>query len=386
MTRCSTMRVLMTRFLAGVLLVFGLGHAHAAEERTREPFEIMRMITASQDRLQDRRGLDQKGLAAEQRALSTDFIDAARGDPKIWQNPRNRRALALFLLSGGDGAPLRQVVAAIAVEGDERKILDGALAFAEAREKQALTALDGLEPRNLPVELAGQVALTLGVLNLTVDRAKAMTAFDYARLLSPGALVEEAALRRQVFLASEGTDVARFVALSERYRARFPHSVYVDNFELKFREGFIKFWIERDDDARATLENALVDAPRQAANVLLFDTVRKSFEKRALAAAARAARRAKANMDANDPDQRRAMLYEFAANIFEQAPTLDQIMALDAVRLSLEDRILQESLSIVVAGLRPKPDNAPAQAGEPTPPMKKAQDLLAQAAAWDQRS
>ncbi len=364
------------RVLAALALAC-ISNAAFAQERGREPHEIVRQLTASQDRFLSSDG----GAQDEQKQLSNEFLQrATSGEAKLWESARNRRAVALYLLAGGEGEALRGVVTKMTLDGDEKKLLEGALAFAEGREKEALAALGALEPRNLPADIGGQVALTQGVLNLGVDRAKAMQALDLARLLSPGALVEEAALRRQVFIASEGDDPARFIALSERYRLRFKNSTYASNFRTRFRDGFIRFWIGGDERARGALEQAFVESPRSEATLLLFDAARAAIAQGAFGAAKAAATRAKTYMDAEDAALVRADLYALAAGVLDEGAAAEQLTAIAPARLSPEDRILRESALLAVAALKPpREDEGEIRAGEPTPLMKRAVELIADA-------
>lgn len=347
-----------------------------AQERAKEPYEIVRSMTEQQDRL----SASDAGAQDEQAALAAEFVRRATGaDDRTWRSARNRRAVALFLLAGGESDPLKPVIARMKLEGDEKNLLEGALAFAEGREKDALATLGALEPRNLPADVGGQVALTQGVLNLGVDRGKAMQALDLARLLSPGALVEEAALRRQVFIASEGDDPVRFVALSERYRIRFRHSTYASNFQTRFREGFVRFWISGDERVRVALERMFADAPKQEGEALLLHTARMALARGALPAAKAAAARMRAYSDPAGPMAARAQLYDFAASVLDDGANADAV-APDASRLPLEDRVLREAANLARAARKPRREGeASAASGEPTPLMRKAGELIAEA-------
>lgn len=367
----------MRRAFAIAAVLLCAAGASRAQERAREPYEIVRLMTQQQDRL----SASDAGAQDEHAALAAEFLRRVAGaDDKMWETARNRRAVALFLLAGGESDALKPVIARMKLEGDEKNLLEGALAFAEGREKEALAALGGLEPRNLPADVGGQVALTQGVLNLGVDRGKAMQALDLARLLSPGALVEEAALRRQVFIASESDDPVRFVALSERYRIRFRHSAYASNFQTRFRDGFVRFWIRGDERVRTTLERTFADAPKQEGEAFLLYTARTALASGALQAAKAAAARMKAYSDPAGPLFARAQLYEFAASVLDDDANGDAAVAPDAARLSLEDRVLREAANLALAARKPRRESdAAAASGEPTPLMRKADELLSEA-------
>ena len=55
----------------------------------------------------------------------------------------------------------------------------------------------------LDARLAGEVAFARSVLETKRDAKTAVDLLDWARLLAPGGLVEEAALRREIALLAE---------------------------------------------------------------------------------------------------------------------------------------------------------------------------------------
>ena len=54
--------------------------------------------------------------------------------------------------------------------------------------------------------------------------------------LVPGTLVEEAALRREIFLAGQIDNADRFETLAIQYLRRFRHSIYAGNFREHHEE------------------------------------------------------------------------------------------------------------------------------------------------------
>jgi chemotaxis protein MotC len=106
------------------------------------------------------------------------------------------------------------------------------------------------------------------------DASKALVFLDDARLLCPGTLVEEAALRRQVLLLSNAANYVRFEMLAFQYLRRFPRSIYAKNFFRSFAiatassdygidPGFMKRLEERldelGDDLRKQIYMALAE-------------------------------------------------------------------------------------------------------------------------------
>ena len=115
---------------------------------------------------------------------------------------------------------------------------------------------DGLA-RSLPAGLAGQLALTQSALVVREAPARSLELLDLARLLAPGTLVEEGALRRQIFVVAQGGDATRFEALSIQYLRRFRRSVYAGNFRQRFAAALTRLDFDSDRTRIARLERML---------------------------------------------------------------------------------------------------------------------------------
>ncbi|MGT2464328.1 hypothetical protein ACVOMV_00165 [Mesorhizobium atlanticum] len=74
--------------------------------------------------------------------------------------------------------------------------------------------LKPIDPMSVPADIGAFLALVKGSLLAADDPAQALALLDEARLLSPGTLVEEAALRRSVGIAAAQGDAARFALAS----------------------------------------------------------------------------------------------------------------------------------------------------------------------------
>lgn len=366
-------------------LLFGFGAYSARADNystvpaagNANPAEIVRALSQAQDLMLR----DPNAALADQARLSRSLTDVARnGDASVWRSARNRRALVLYLLTGGDWEAVQAVARLFPVDAEEKTLVEGVTAFARGAEKEARAILLPIDPRNAAPELAGQIALTQGALLATTDPARAMTALDLARLLAPGALVEETALRRQIFLAAAGEDAHRFVALTERYRLRFSGTSFSDNFERKFREGFLKFWMDKDARGRATLESAILELPDEIQSRLYLDAARAGLARGVFENAAAAARKAKTLARAAGPVARQADLYVEAADIlqFENGP--EGAPPARAAQTGLEDRVLSEAIALLTEAWRqPAPALPRAPAGADSPIIAGAQEALSRA-------
>ena len=77
----------------------------------------------------------------------------------------------------------------------------------------------------------------------------AVALLDRARLLSPGTLVEEAALRRSIAIAATLGDTGRFLMASEQYVRGYLRSPYASQFADAFVAGVVTLYAAIDLDA-----------------------------------------------------------------------------------------------------------------------------------------
>ncbi|WP_057466026.1 hypothetical protein [Pseudovibrio sp. POLY-S9] len=153
-----------------------------------------------------------------------------RLDPEIWKLEKNSRAAVSFMLSGGSGSVFQELaVQGVKFTGDPN-LFAGAMAYSQGNRQMALNLLLKVDPITLPVAVAGQVALAQAILISNNDPAGAQRYFDLARLMMPGTLVEESALRRQAPMVAKLGDTEKFERLSRRYLFQYSSSVFASEF------------------------------------------------------------------------------------------------------------------------------------------------------------
>lgn len=143
-----------------------------------------------------------------------------------WKDARNREALIKFVLSGGDPAALIKVREWGMFLEIERRLATGALAYAQGSWRTSIEALGEIDARRISLTLGGVVALVQAILVGDGDHAKALSYCDEARLLSPGTIVEETALRLSIEFAIAASDRKRLEVAVMRYAYRFSRSLY----------------------------------------------------------------------------------------------------------------------------------------------------------------
>jgi chemotaxis protein MotC len=196
-----------------------------------QPYEMARTLQTLQTQVAGGNG---PAMAAQRTLLAEMEKRFLAAEPSVWRDARNGRAAIIYTLSGGSPSVMLQLLSLDPLPEFDANLARGALAYIEGREKQAREYLLPIDARALPASLGGQVALVQAGLIARDDLARAARLLDDARLLMPGTLVEEAALRRQVFIVAQMGDLDRFEFLSGQYLRRFNSSVFASDFRQRF--------------------------------------------------------------------------------------------------------------------------------------------------------
>lgn len=215
-------------FLAGALIwlfqgfaVAQDGHSAAPQGGDVRPFELVRTVAALQDRIV----MGDAAAKAKLPLLISQISDRLFAcGAAVWAEARNDHAIVAYTLSGGQPRVIRKVLQTGAVPHAEADLMAGALAYAEGQEAKAKQILLPIEATKLPPSVGGLVALAQAALLSKIDPRRAARLLDEARILAPGTLVEEAALRRSALLADEVADFDRFINASSQYFRRYSKS------------------------------------------------------------------------------------------------------------------------------------------------------------------
>ncbi len=234
-------------FRVAVLMLLPLTAARASADpppvsTSGEPYELVRTLQAVQDSIANGNAAAHGSHIALIRQIGEKFLAA---DASVWSNPQNGQAVVIYLLSGG--AP--QVVRKLPrdkMNVDER-LLNGSLAYVEGRQDEARELLKDVKPRMIPSGLGGQVALVQGALFARAEASFAIERLDDARLLLPGTLVEEAALRREILLVGQAEDFDKFEFLTLAYIRHYRNSIYAGDFWQRFSTGLTQSSLALDE-------------------------------------------------------------------------------------------------------------------------------------------
>jgi chemotaxis protein MotC len=220
----------------------------------KKPFELVRELQI----FQDQAVLKSKNARAQQTDLLAKVAaQLTKFDASAWADRRNARAAVIYVLSGGDPRVLSKLLGSGAALGVDDQLVKGALAYGERRDTEATQLLDGVDAETLDRSVGGHVALVRALLVAKSDQRKAIALLDRARIIAPGTMVEEAALRRQAILAAKVGDLDAFEALSSQYFRRFASSIFERSFERQFAKEVVSKSYAADAKRLPKLEKLL---------------------------------------------------------------------------------------------------------------------------------
>ena len=348
------------------------------------PFELIRTLQSLQDRTAQ--GSTEALLA--QRALRPEIESQfAAADASVWKDPRNAEAAVTYVLSGGSPDILRRLSALDPAPSIDPKLLAGVLAYAEGKEEKASAELRDIDPRDLTPSMGAQFALAQSALAVRTDPNRSLELLNTARLLAPGTLVEEAALRREIFVADQMKKPAEVESLARQYLDRFRHSIYAGNFRQRFAAAISHMDFAADPALFERVEDMVSSLEPAARGELYLTLAIAALDKGNTVPAGKAAGLAVALVASDLGEESRARLYHAAALAADPKSidaAGDELKAVDLALLSPSDLFLHDAVMATVEGVKSGTDvpataaqqGAPLEAADKTPLMSKAADAL----------
>ncbi|HEX2019710.1 MAG TPA: hypothetical protein VGO17_12285 [Aurantimonas sp.] len=291
------------------------GEEAESEQAGPMPYEIVRSLQFLQDQVARGNGAAIRVQSRLLQRYGTTFAEAA---PEVWQDPRNRRAAALFVLSGGPPPVLRKIIERTTLEGEDRLLLEGALAYVENRSAEAIEKLKSIDLAHGESGFVAQVELALAQLQQSENPEEALQRLKRVMLAAPGTLLEEAALRMGVMLADATGDPQSADRFARQYFERFSQSAYAGNFRARLSSVFSDRPAGTEAATIAAIADATFTIPRQQQLAIFLAVGRRALVTGNLALAAKAATQALTYSDATREDRLRATLYDVAATLTQR--------------------------------------------------------------------
>lgn len=329
------------------LLALGVGAARGdTDDRALQPYQMVRSLQLVQDRIA---GGDHAALPMQKKLLElTDARFRAAGDDDF-SDRRNLDALMIYAMSGGNPETVSGSLARVKLDEADRAAAAGILGYLTGDVARAHTAMAAIDPSRHTQEVAAFLFLVAGSVAGPDDPQQGIALFDRARLLGPGTLVEEAALRRTVPLAVTAEDAGKFLSASEQYARRYLRSPYSSQFAEAFISGIVA--LKETIDLKR-VEEAVAWMTREQARVVYLRLARRAAidgDRPLLEfASSRARNYPPAGTEEEDP---RSELYSSISSVTSETveQVLDRLRALDSRQLSAGDRALLNAAKAVAA-------------------------------------
>jgi chemotaxis protein MotC len=318
----------------------------------KEPYQWVRILENVQNQIVK----GNRSAHLVQRQLIADIgAELIKAPDSAWKDPRNARAVVTYVLSGGDPkVMIRLMKKGEAETGISDVLLKGLYAYTKGENNKALESLKTLSAREFHPGPGGHLALAQATLTAKRDARKALEYLDEARLLSPGTLVEEAALRRTVPLAIGLKDFDRLVQTMSRYMRRFSQSVYASTFHWSFAKGIASYQRTKEEKylKRLSKEIDLLNKHHQKA---IYKALAEQGLVNGKLSLARLAAQKMAVVSKDDPTiMLKSQLYEAAVLLFgdKYDYAVSVLQAIDAKKLNARDRDILKAALVVAKRLR----------------------------------
>lgn len=329
---------------------------------TKPPYEVIRSVQALHDQMALGSRAAQRAMPGVLRRLGGRLMAEKAS---VWRDQRNVRAIVVYVLSGGETRVAQKVLATAKCTLQEKHLIEGSLAYLHGDKTVAKAMLSNIDPRTLDPSTGSQLALAQATLVAEDNPGKAIKLLDLARVIAPGTLVEETALRREIFLATETGDFDKFVTLSDQYMRRFRHSVYAEGFRRSFSASVIRVSQFGTAQQFVQLSTLLMDLDSRDRLELYLNVARTSLAAGKLPAVRWAAGEARGLARKSSVDANRAALYDGSAAVLTTGYDhgLAELHKLNTAHLPHDDAVLREAMLGVAVHIRQWPAT-PAQANQ----------------------
>ncbi|WP_157928746.1 chemotaxis protein [Pararhizobium haloflavum] len=344
----------MLRLALMVVASLAAGSAASAQFADTSALKMVRSLQFVQDSI----AMGDHSAIEMQRhllALIDERLEAAGDD--IFQERDTVEAALIYAMSGGNPATVAHIASSEDPAVDPR-VLPLVASYLGGRGAAVGEEIAALLPDFSGSRLEPYLALIAANGLLSSEPAMALELYDRARLLAPGTIIEEAALRRSIATSVGSGRVEDGVHYAERYARRFLHSPYAG----QFADLFVDLVVAHPETVRAErilqiLAN--MDADRRRSVYL------RIARKAAIAGndqlAVETATAAQALGEDNGKVRALAGLYSGVAGVpmHDAADLSEELEAIDAAALSPRDLALRAAARRVADAVTTRPELDP---------------------------
>ncbi len=171
--------------------------------------------------------------------------------PEDFDDPRNVDAALIYAMSGGNPKTLDLVVAQDKYGYFDEEITSIMRAYLNGLIPSTKKPIEDIVDDYLNTAIGPYVALIAANVKAAAKDLKAVELFDLARLVAPGSLIEEAALRRSILISINHSKFDKALSLAHIYARRFNKSPY----NVQFSQLIVEMIVQNLDN----IDEVLVD-------------------------------------------------------------------------------------------------------------------------------
>ena len=238
----------------------GVGHAEDVISDL-PPYKLVRSLEYVQDTIA--RG-DLSALDMQKYLLSAIDDRLRKATSKDFDDHRNVNAALIYAMSGGNSDTLANLVFNDAAGHFDIRMTEALRMYLNGKSDAAVKRLEEMVPEYKTSEIGPYLALVAANSIGTTSPKDALKYLDWARLVSPGTIIEETAIRRSVVFSINAELYDKAIAYSKRYARRFTFSPYAG----QFADIFVNLAVEHDkqikpEDIKGVLSQMEVSRQRE---------------------------------------------------------------------------------------------------------------------------
>lgn len=330
-----------------VMLLVSPGAPAVADIGNLEPYQLMRTLQLVQDRIASG---DHAAMPMQRKLMALIDDRFSKGIREPVSGERNLDAFLIYAMSGGNAETVSAILPQLAGHDRRQKIALGTLHYLRGQTRTAAKILTDVNPMHIENDVGAYLALVRGSLVNDSELKDLVRNLNYARLLAPGTLVEESALRRLLALYGRARDAERFVRTSEVYARRFLRSPFAGQFADAFVSGIVEMDTRIGENEIREITETIPENYRKALYMRLARLATLEGKTKLLARTLEVLRGSDTGQDEKPESMdERSRLYAAIASIGDgDSEALKQeLLKIDPARLPKEDRaILAATLAL----------------------------------------
>ncbi|RAX38789.1 chemotaxis protein MotC [Rhizobium tropici] len=340
-------------------LTLGILMPGAASAEGQDNLPLYKMLR-SLEFVQDSVAAGDSSAGEMQRFLLATIDERLRNaDKSVFEDNRNVDAALIYAMSGGNPETLEYLMSRDLNGNFDNRVADVLRKYLNGKGLLVVNTLADIAREYRDKPIGPYLSLVAGNVMSGKNGKAALQLYDWARVMAPGTIVEESALRRSLALCADAGMVPAGLDYARRYTRRFLHSPYAS----QFADLFVQLVVDHDSDVKQQdIIDILsfMDPPRQREIYLRMARRAAIAGKADLAALAASRAQAISATDGGDAFGALANFYGGVAGIStpELKSAINDLNQMPAGELNARDRALRDAAKAVAQEILRAPDPA----------------------------